>query len=277
MAGLLSTLARLDEASGSSRGVPNWALTHPPAADRVARVEEAVAGAASPSATATNPIEFDRLIDGVVIGDSREKGFVRGADFLHPVLRFALRFPSKWSIRNSDDQVTAQESDAGDVGLVLRLVPNPSGSLDQTARATMTKAGFSEVSGRRATVNGLNAYVGTYEATVETTRIVSRAAHIQAGDRIYLVAGLSTANQFRRVDGAFEESIGSFRELTRAEADRLQPDRLDFHVVRSGDTWESLARRADGRVRASALAIMNGADPASAPRPGDRVRIVIGG
>ena len=43
MPGLLNTLARLDEASGNRRGIPNWALTHPPAADRVAKVQETVA------------------------------------------------------------------------------------------------------------------------------------------------------------------------------------------------------------------------------------------
>lgn len=274
--GLLSTLARLDEASGSSRGVPNWALTHPPAADRVAKVQEAVA-AVQASGAATNQAEFERLIDGVVVGDSREKGFVRGSDFLHPVLRIGLRFPSGWPVRNSNDQVTAQQSDAGDVGIVLRIVANPSSSVDQTARASMTRAGFREVSGRRTSINGLNAYVGTYEATVETTRIASRAAHVQVGDRTYLLAGLATANQFQRVDDAFDGTIGSFRELSRSEADRLQPDRLDFHVVRSGETWEALAKRADGRLRASTLAIMNGSDPATAPRVGARIRIVVGG
>jgi predicted Zn-dependent protease len=37
MVGVLGTLGRLDEAQGSRRGVPNWALSHPPAEDRVAK------------------------------------------------------------------------------------------------------------------------------------------------------------------------------------------------------------------------------------------------
>src|SRR5207245_1967051 len=74
MSSLLDTLGRLDEASGTSRGVPNWALTHPPATDRVARVQEAIASVRSPSATATNRPEFERHLDGVVCGDSRAQG-----------------------------------------------------------------------------------------------------------------------------------------------------------------------------------------------------------
>jgi predicted Zn-dependent protease len=277
MPGLLSTLGRLDEASGSSRGVPNWALTHPPAADRVVRVQEAVAAARATGATATNRSELERHLDGLVFGDSREKGFVRGADFLHPVMRFALRFPEGWQISNTDEQVTAIESEDGTVGMVLRLVQDPSGSVDETARVNMTKAGFTELSGRRERINGLAAYVGTYEATVDTQTVGARVAHVQLGTQIFLVAGLSPAGELARVADEFSASIGSFRELSRDEADRLQPDRIDFRVVRDGDSWASLASQAGGRVRPSSLAIMNGSDPSVPPRAGDRIRIVAGG
>ncbi len=277
MPGLLATLSRLDEASGSSRGVPNWALTHPPAADRVTRVQEAVSAARSAEATATNRSEFERRIDGVVFGDSREKGFVRGSDFLHPVMRFALRFPDGWEVSNTDEQVTAVESEAGTVGMVLRLVPNPSGSLEETARGNMTKAGFTEVSGRREQVNGLSAYVGTYEATLENQSLAARVAHVQMGRQVFLVAGLAPSGEFSRVADAFSAGISSFRELGQAEADALQPDRIDFRIATSGDTWDSIARQAGGRVKPSALAIMNGYDPGEPPRAGERIRIVVGG
>ncbi len=277
MPGLLSTLGRLDGASGSSRGVPNWALTHPPAADRVTRVQEAVAAARSANASATNRAAFERFLDGLVFGDSREKGMVRGADFLHPILRLALRFPEGWEIANADDQVTAVESEAGSVGIVLRIVQNPSTSVERTAQATMTKAGFREVSGQRTRINGLEAYVGTYTALIDNTQLAARAAHVQLGGQTYLLAGLAPANELSRVEPAISSTINSIRELSQPEADRIQPDRVDFHVVRDGDTWESLASNAGGRLRASTLAIMNGYEPAVRPRAGDRIRIVIGG
>jgi len=277
MPGLLATLARLDEASGSSRGVPNWALTHPPAADRVTRVQEAVAASRSPSATATNRAAFERFLDGLVFGDSREKGIVRGAEFLHPILRLALRFPAGWDIANADDQVTAVENDTGTIGIVLRIVENPSESVERTAQATMTKAGFREVSGQRTRINGLDAYVGTYSALIETRQLAARAAHVQLGGQTYLLAGLAPANELARVEPAFSLTINSFRELSQSEADRIQPDRVDFHVVRGGETWESLATSAGGRLRASTLAIMNGYEPTLRPRAGDRIRIVVGG
>lgn len=279
MSGLLGTLARLDAASGSRRGVPNWALTHPPAADRVQRVGEAVAAAsAAGTATTTNQDEFERRIDGVVFGDSREKGMVRGSEFVHPILRFALRFPEGWEIMNADEQVSARRDEASSIAMVLELVANPPGNVEQTASAVTAKAGLREVSGERTRLNGLDAYVGTYDGQIEETAIGARIAFVRAGAQTYLVAGIAPAPQYGGAQATFSSSIATFRALSAQEADAIQPNRLDFYTARAGDTWESIAKGpAAGTVTARALAIMNGADPGSPVRPGDRLRIVVGG
>jgi predicted Zn-dependent protease len=277
MPDLLTTLDRLDEASGSSRGVPNWALTHPPAADRVEAVRAAVAAVQAPAAGPDNTDELNRHLDGLVFGDSREQGMVRGRDFLHPELRFALRFPAGWEIVNSPSQVVAQPAGRTDVGLVLQVVPNPAGSIEQTARQTMSKAGFTEVSGRRSDLNGLPAYIGTYNGTMQNTAVAVRAAHIQAGGRVYLLAGLAPTSIYASVDDEFSDAIGTFRELSRAEADRIQPHRVDFRTVRGGESWQSIAETTGNVVKPSTLAIMNGSDPGSPPRAGARIRIIVGG
>ena len=94
-----------------------------------------------------------------------------------------------------------------------------------------------------------------------------------------MLTGLSTSNEFPRVDPVFEKTVRSFRSLSAAEADQIRPNRLRFHTVQRGDTWESLARRARwyGAPNASSLAIMNGQDPKIPPQPGSRVRVVVGG
>jgi predicted Zn-dependent protease len=279
MQGVLGTLGRLDEAQGSRRGVPNWALTHPPAADRVAKVQESVAAAAARGGTATNASEFDRVIDRIVVGDSREKGMVRGSDFIHPILRFSVRFPQGWTIMNGSDQVSAVESEQGNVAMVLEFSKNAAGSVAQIARTEMLDAGLRETSGASTRVNGLEAYVGTYEGVSGSTTVLLRVAHIRAAQRVYLVAGMTTAAEFPRVDGSFAAAIQTFRELSPAEAEQIQPSRLGFQVVRPGDTWESIARqtRNGSSVKPATLAIMNGSDAATPPRAGGRIRVVIGG
>lgn len=279
MQGVLGTLGRLDEADGSRRGIPSWALSHPPAEERVTKVQEAVAAASGHGGMATNGPQFEQMIDGLVFGDSREKGMVRGSEFLHPVMRFSWRFPEGWSITNGATQVSAKPTDQSNAVMILELSEQTSGSVADVARAAMSKAGFQEVSGGAARINGLDAYVGIYDGMSDTTRLGVRAAHIRAGNQIYLVAGLSTAAEFATADRSFDASVRSFRALSESEAARIQPSRIAFYTVRAGDTWESLAKRAGafGGPSPSALAIMNGSEPASGPRVGARVRIVVGG
>jgi predicted Zn-dependent protease len=275
--GMLSTLGRLDEASGSSRGVPNWALTHPPAADRVARLEEAVSAAPTTGPRVTDAPALERHLDGLVFGDSREKGIVRGREFLHPILRLAVRFPDGWQIANTDERVVARQEESTSVAMLLELAKG-SGRVDQVAAAEMAKAGWQERRGQRTSINGLDAYVGIYDAVSGSTRVTSQAAHIQAGSQIYVVAGLAPSSSFGALEQTFSTTISTFRTLSQAEADRIQPSRVAFHTVRAGETWESIARdRAASGVTAVSLAIMNGSDAKSPPRVGARIRVVVPG
>jgi predicted Zn-dependent protease len=277
MPGLLETLARMDEATGSSRGVPNWALTHPPAADRVEKVQEAVAAAraASPGGTAHNRPQFEDHLPGVVFGDSREKGMVRGREFVHPVLRFALTFPQGWEISNSDDAVTAQPN--GNEGAAIILQGGASnGSLQQTADASMAKNGFQRVDGGSRTINGLPAFVGTYQGTIENTPVGAEAGFVSLGGSsdVYRIFGIAEASQFSNVRPAADATISSFRELSASEANAIQNRKVEFVSVKNGDTWTSLAAAGGNVVKPSTLAIINGMDPGTQPRPGSRVRTV---
>jgi predicted Zn-dependent protease len=257
--------------------VPNWAATHPPAADRVAKVQEAVRTATQPGATVTNEMELERQVDGIVYGDSREDGIIRGSEFLHPVLRFAVRFPPGWDVVNSAEQVSARPDENSNSAMLLELAPSNGGSPEQTARAVFSKAGFQELDGQRTRVNGLDAYIGRYQGVMSNQRVYMEAALIRADQQTYLVAGIAPTNEFNASSRAFSATIQSFRTLSRAEADRIQPDHVELYTVRAGDTWTSLARRGNSSVRPATLAIMNGVDAATPPRPGDRIRIVVGG
>ena len=284
--GMLRTLARLDEASGSRRGVPNWLSTHPAPADRVEKVQAYIAesgarpvgtSGTTASAAAENDA-FIRRVDGLVFGDSPSQGVVRGNAFLHPDLRLSITFPQGWEIQNSKSQVLAKAPDR-DEFMLLQLVPNPSGSLEQVARGTMANAGFQQVNGERAQVNGLDAYVGTYQGQLQGLgNVVTLAAHIVHERNVYFFAGLAPPNGYQGAQREFAQSIRSFRELSREEAAGIRPNRVDAYVVRQGDTWEGIAERAGrGTVKASTLAIMNNYEPAQPPRPGDRIKVVVEG
>ena len=70
----------------------------------------------------------------------------------------------------------------------------------------------------------------------------------------------------------------SFRSLTAAEASRVNPNRVDFYVVQSGDSWQSISvRQGKNIVNAATLAIMNDREVNVQPAAGDRIKIVVEG
>ncbi len=277
MAGMLGTLGRLSEADGQSRGVPNFLSTHPLPADRIEHVQEIAAKARTDSSTRVNEDEFTRRLDGLVFGDSREQGIVRGRDFLHPIMRIALTFPQAWTISNGSTAVNAVPPDGQGIGMVLDLVDAQGRTPAQAGRAAMEEAGFSLQSGDALTVNGLNGWVGVFAGDDGQNTYGVRAAFFGHSGRVYRIAGIAPAASFSSADSTFAAVIRSFRGLSQAEADAIQPARIDFHTARTGDTWESLATSLGrGAISANALAIMNGSSPGTPPVTGARLRVVIG-
>ena len=277
--GMLSTLGRLAEADGSSKGVPNFLSTHP---EPLARVKEIAPQVEMLRAGRTDLMRdreaLLRRVDGVIFGDNPEQGIVRGAAFLHPPLRFRVDFPNGWDIQNSPEQVVAKAPNA-DVYMLLQAVQQPQGAnIQEIALNSMRGAGFQAVSGERVTINGINAFVGVYQGMLEGLgQVQMRAAHIPHGNSVYMLGGLTAPNLFQQSDAAFNASIRSFRALTAAEAENIRPNRVDIYVVRQGDTWASIAERSGGTIRPATLAVMNGAEPSSAPQVGSRIKIVVGG
>ncbi len=73
-------------------------------------------------------------------------------------------------------------------------------------------------------------------------------------------------------------AVRSFRELSRDEAARIRPNKVDFYIVKRGDSWQSIAaRQGKGIVNAATLAIMNDHQVFDQPQAGDRVKIVVEG
>jgi predicted Zn-dependent protease len=280
VAGMLRTLGRLDEANGSRRGVPNWLSTHPAPADRVTQVQTYIAEAAIPVGTSgtSDRTDFLRHVDGIVYGDSPSDGIIRGNQFLHPDLRLALEFPPGWEIQNSASQVMAKAPERENY-MLLQLVPNARGSVDQIAQTGMSSAGFRQLNGQRSQINGMEAYVGTYQGSLEGLgNVVTTAAHIVHERNVYLLAGLAPPNQFESAQREFTASIRSFKELSREEAAGIRPNRVDVYTVRSGDTWQSIAQRTgEGTLKPATLAIMNNYEPSQQPRAGDRIKVVVTG
>ena len=278
VAGMLTTLDRVEDET-DQKGMPNWLSTHPAPADRVERVQAAIQQATGSGSRPAARDDYLRRIDGLIYGDNPAQGIVRGHRFLHTALLFSLDFPTSWPIVNQPSQVVAKHPKA-DVFLLLQLVQQPTGAnIQQVALSSMQRAGFEALDGSRTTINGLDAFIGTYQGAMQDLgRVGVGAAHIVHGRHIFLVAGLAPAQVFTQAEADFTSAIRSFRALTAAQAADIRPNRIDLYTSREGDTWASLAERAGkGIIKPSTLAIMNGRAPNDQPRAGDRLKIVVAG
>jgi predicted Zn-dependent protease len=219
-----------------------------------------------------------RRVDGLMYGDNPDQGLVRGSQMRHRSLRFVVDFPDGWEVQNGATQVVAKAPNVN-AFVLLEVVEKPAGrTIQDIALNAMQQAGFQAVSGNRTRVNGLDAFVGTYQGQMQNLGNVGlHAAHIVHGDRVFMLAGLAPAAEYRSIERTLDRSVRSFRPLSQAEADAIQPDRIDLYVARAGDTWQSLAERSGGRVKATTLAAMNGHRASEPPREGERLKIVVPG
>ena len=278
----LTTLARIAETTDRN-GVPNWLSTHPQPENRAERVGETVAKVRT-AADGGTPWLIDRdgflaRIDGIVFGDNPEDGVVRGNVFLHPPLRFALEFPEGWDITNSDEQVVAQEP-GNKVFMVLRTIDARLGrSLDDAAQQHMRESGYKATNLTPATIGGMQAVLGTYEGNASGIgKVMARGAHVELGRSTFFIGGIASPDLYPRVEADFDVTIQSFRQMSQAEADAVEPNLIDLYTAREGDTWQSIAQRAGkGLVNANTLAIMNDHTIDEPPKPGTRLKIVVAG
>ena len=278
---MLRTLSRLS-GGADRRGVPGWLSTHPAASDRVERVEPALAGLVAgedPAALRVNRTGYLDRLDGLLYGDNPDQGVVRGREFLHPVLRFAMQFPEGWEVANTDLQVVARQPDR-EVYMVLQSFGNPaSRDLERLAADTMRAAGYRLDSGGAATVGGLDAFVGTFtSAPASDGQFRARVAFIDHGGTVYLLAGLAAIEAFGALESQFGTAIRSFRPLSAAEAENVRPNRIRLYTVQEGDSWQSIAQDAgQDIIPSNTLAIMNGFPVNEQPRAGERIKIAVEG
>ena len=95
------------------------------------------------------------------------------------------------------------------------------------------------------------------------------------GSEVYrfIFAAKTQSAEFER---ASRETLGSFRRMSRAEADAARPLRLKSVIVGPNDNVERLASRmAVGDRRSSGSVCSTASMPATKLKPGDKVKIVV--
>ncbi len=217
--------------------------------------------------TVTNPIEnrneFLRQTTGLVFGDSIEEGVVRGNQFVHRDLGFAIAFPQGWAVKNQPTQLVALNPQ-NDAALQFRLDAKPSGSVAEYARALL----------------GSDALITTEEIDKHTAAIGSSdnklLGVIYSGGKAFVIQGYARTPQTLAAQRAtMQASIRSFRVLSAEERKQLKPLTVQLTSARDGDTYAKLAQRSPlGKNAESYLRLINAQYPQGEPAAGQSLKVI---
>jgi predicted Zn-dependent protease len=154
---------------------------------------------------------------------------------------------------------------------------NKKAPIAAVAKTISKKAGFREITGSATRINGLDAYVGTYQGKTEKLGyITARIGFIQDEDIVHFIIGYSRPEQFAAALPFFNAAINSFRKLSVNETQVIKPSRISLYTVKAGDTFSSICKEF-GRPpdEAKTLALLNGLNPAySQPKPGAVIKVI---
>jgi predicted Zn-dependent protease len=286
-----------DAARAEGRQAPSgnhWLASHPSNAKRLEDIRNvALQYASARRYDDDGRARYLQTVDGMVFGDSSEEGVVRGAQFVHEGLGFAMTAPTGWRVRNGSEAVTLV-SGSGEAGLVVTVVPpNVQGSHEDIFRALL-KAQQNRVEGRmdRRTLNGLSAT--HFDGVVRNPQGASAAVRLTLVDgpqsRRYLMRySARDAAALQRALGPLREAEASFRPATPADRELAKPWTIKAVPFPKGGFAE-LARnsalagfmplsQAEGQLRlmnsAYGREASSGATPLAEPKVGQLVKTVV--
>ncbi|WP_417424427.1 M48 family metalloprotease [Hoeflea sp.] len=207
-------------------------------------------------------------IDGLLFGDSPNEGYVRGNEFLHPVLGVRFAVPDGFRIDNQAEAVLA----TGPRDLAIRFdgVTDKGRQSLATYIASGWVTGLDESSIRETRIGGLLA--ATARASADKWDFDITVIRIK--DRIYRFL---TAAPLGSNDLAATASVirSGFRKMSSSEIKALKPLRIRIVTASASDTLTSLSSRMRGVERKVELfRLLNALSPGQTIKAGQRVKIV---
>ena len=217
---------------------------------------------------------FLRRLEGLVLGQGREHGVLRGTAFYHDGLGIGLRFPQGWEVENKPDRLIAWSA-GRDAWLQVSVQ-------DINRRLTpyqflQRRLGLKNLQhGKHIRLRGMPGYTGVTETRTPLGRRLTRIVLLFMDDKAYLFYGAARDGvQPYAYDRVFLDTARSLHRLSDGERRKAQPLRLVLRRAKAGWRWADLAgssplaRHAEARLR-----LLNGQYPNGEPAPGQLLKLV---
>jgi predicted Zn-dependent protease len=231
--------------------------THPAPVER-RNALEGIADASAPGES-QRPV-YLQAIDGMSVDDPPQEGFVRGARFVHPLLKLGFEAPPDFRLFNDTDGVLGVGRDRS--LLFFACTDGPvSGNLTEWMRNRL-KPTPADI--QTTEIGGAEAAIGARPRGSDAGLGQVRYVLVRHGDRACFFNLLSDGpDRDRRIE-VLITAARTFHTLSNAEASALRPYRLRV-IPPGGASAAQLAQRLPyGDFRMERLLLLNGVDSAPA-------------
>lgn len=264
-----------DVARAEGRSQPkgtDWLASHPSNDQRLETISNLAAQYQGSKYEDEGRVRYQKAIAGITFGDSAAQGLVRGREFFHPGLGFALSAPPEWHFQNDATQL-AVVNRAGDAAMVLRMAPPSAG---HNANEVLRKL-FQPTQGRTEarTLNGLEAthFVGVRSTAQGSQRIEATVVN-GPGDASYVLQySARDSAALQRAAAGLQAVESSFRALTAQDRQLGREWRVQTLPYPRGGFAE-LAKSSPLPRAEQQLRLLNGFYGGGEPAPGQLVKIV---
>jgi predicted Zn-dependent protease len=244
--------------------------THPSTPERVQLTLATAREISAPGLGVSDRDGWIAALDGLSFGDDPRDGVVRGRRYLNPSLGIGFSAPEGLTLESTREAVLGVGANGGKAMRFDSVQLEPGQTL-----STYVAAGWIE--GVRpgpveeTTVNGLPAALSSGRGSDWSFRL----AAIQAEQRTYRFIFAARGDE-AALERSFRAVVGSFRRLSAAEAQAIQPLKLRLVTAQAGDTAERLAAQMANEERAlDQFLILNGLERGAAITPGRRYKLIV--
>ena len=280
-AGIADFLRKLDSSDryeiGWSR-LPSFLATHPTSPERSALASERAAGLEwerVPAIADVLPMGYFSVIDGLILGDNPAGGLFEGDRFIHPDLRFSIRFPHGWTTMNSQQAVAAL-APARDAEATLTVEgkgPDIDKVVDEFIENEVDGTRVRVRDRRKIRIGGLPAVRIEGRATNGLVGLWVQMTFVEYDGLVYRLSLVSLAGAVSRYRGRGRAFAHSFRPLDEAGVRSLKVIRLRIARALENETLQALSERTNNELELVYTGVMNGIYASTRLRKGQLIKI----
>jgi len=275
MSSMFTTLTRVSEIGGGGGKLPEWLSTHPNPENRVAANERRIQKASVNVVNATlNRDGYLKLVDGMVHGEDPRQGFFQDELFLHPGLKFQLRFPNGWKTQNTPSAVAAV-SPAEDAIIILGAggKESPQALLQKfLAQEGLVPGQLSSPS-----VNGQPGAASTFQAQTQQGAIEGMITFFPHAGSTFQLLSYTKQGGLGSYGRTFENALDSFTTLTDPGALSVQPAKLELVTVPRDMSVAEFHSQFPSNAKVEEVVIINGLATDGRFKAGQTAKRVVGG